>query len=530
MRFGKFVMLNDKPDKYAFVYNKSPIIAMKVMVENLLGLDDAKATFDVVFWGKVFEAALRSGLSFLDIASTHGDGAPSRVWSALLACAVRDHDCKLSNCDGKDENLFTYSLGPESIPLAIHRYDLEKNGTSRKLSDALSINMRSSFVSWVLHVCFPNISGTMTHLPKDIVLVLTMLQTRSIQHTSSPLGTTPGKSLFRQVLETVEEYVDHAGDFPHHQEVNSTALAALKGVVESEAFGTSTVMALSDEVYAVHILFRGLNRRFELSDRDPSWLTPALFQKIWRVVSVSHESGTVDDSWEVVAHVFTYVSHFDTHLFATEEVYTYLVNQNWLDDISNKFVRLSKSATPAVDGLPYQWCPGYMYVAGTYVDVLYTHAATASKVLDNAREYAKTPAHLSTLSKILLLADCATQDKLWHLAKVVRAGSSCWSKCIEDLTDLITCPAAESEYAHVCGSVFMDVHGNRNIVFHPFKELSSLIATFTTDMTRCQYTPPTYAKPENLKSQPLASNAQVAGDFWTHCLAILCRVSRTMGL
>ncbi len=57
MRFGKYDMVSHAPNKYDIIYNKSPQRSIDVVRNSLLG-KAADTTFDVVFWGKVFEAAL----------------------------------------------------------------------------------------------------------------------------------------------------------------------------------------------------------------------------------------------------------------------------------------------------------------------------------------------------------------------------------------------------------------------------------------------------------------------------------------
>ncbi|KAF8897016.1 hypothetical protein CPB85DRAFT_202166 [Mucidula mucida] len=156
LRFGKFTMLNLEANDYDYIYNDSPKRAIDIVRDGFLTTADT--AHDAVFWGKAFEAALQFGPDFLGIDSIHGGGPLSSLCTKLLECTVRDHVCSLSNCEGKDPTLFSFSLGAEKRPLVIDRYELEQNRTSTTLSDALMTNMRPSFIRWVLDVCFPRVN------------------------------------------------------------------------------------------------------------------------------------------------------------------------------------------------------------------------------------------------------------------------------------------------------------------------------------------------------------------------------------
>ncbi len=530
LRFGKFDMLDAHPSKYGTI-NKSLDLVIKAVSDDLL----AEGNFtrpdggvDVLFWGKLFEVALQSGLDFLEIDSSHGDDPPSSIWCQLLKGAVIEHDCSSFNCDGDKKDLFSYSLGPEKFPLVVNVYNVEQNATSNTLSDALVSNMQPSFIRWLLHVGFPHalepekrrILGFSQHLPDDILLVLTLLQTRSIQATSSALETTtqktmlssdtsviqgypePPQSLFHRVLMVAEAYALNLGPWSAHQDVDRATLSALKTVTKSDVFESSTVMTLADKGFVVEILFAGLNRRFQIAaasgDRDASWLTPTLFKKIWHVATSALESGAVDNGWELLAHIFTYVSCFATHSFATETIYAYLVREDWLRDIGARFSRLSHSATSEAETLPARWRPGYVYVAVTYLNGLSSSDAT-SKALSAAREYIEAPAHLSTLSKILLFGDSDTQNMLWNLAETI--SSDTCSACIADLARLVACVGMADEYDEAKVTVHVDVHSYRRVHYRPFQDLPSLITTFARDLKRNHTVPPVYTKPKEDLSQ-----------------------------
>ncbi|KAF9017768.1 hypothetical protein BDZ89DRAFT_1074521 [Hymenopellis radicata] len=374
------------------------------------------STFDVVFWGQVFEAALRPNLD------------------QILRCAVQAHDCVASSCKGTEHALFSYSLGPQKnkFPLVINRYDLDQNGTSCTLPNALVTNMRPSFMRWVLHVGFPHVTrfpeNYTEHIPDDVLVVLTLLQTRSVQATSSLCESDPYDRLFRKVLETVKEYVRARGPSSNHPDVDRAAICALQVLVNSESFGSSTLMTLADEALALECLFRGITR-------DPSWLTTALFNKFWHVATASLEIGATHNGWELVANIFAYVSHFTTHF----------VRQNWLQDIGDRFIRLANSVTPRKDMLPEFWSTGYIVIATTYIKALST-STNASPVFADATAYLEDPQHLAAMSKILLLADAEKQNKLWDLAKLISSDS--WSECVEALSQLVACEGMKNAYDH----------------------------------------------------------------------------------
>ncbi|KAF9026215.1 hypothetical protein BDZ89DRAFT_41616 [Hymenopellis radicata] len=504
MRFGKYDMVSHAPNKYDIIYNKSPQRSIDVVRNSLLG-NAADTTFDVVFWGKVFEAALQSGLDFLEIGIPFKEGSPT-LWGKLLECAVRHHNCTASNCDRQGhEPLFSFSLGPpkDQIPLHIHRYSLEKNGTSATLRDALSTNMRPSFVKWLLQVSFPHVIRTREtqqvlesytqDLPDDILLVLTLFQTRCIQATSSLFQHAPDDSLFYKVLDVVHEYAFGTQDCARHKYVDRATIFALQSVIESEAFGSSTVMSLADEALIIEILFSSLNR--DPLARHSSWLTPTLFQKIWRVVSAAPLSDSVRKGWRVVAHVFAYVSHFTSQIGATETIYAYLLEQDWLHDIGVEYTRLARSTNPDVDGLSPHWCPGYTLIAVSYVDVLSLHTSSSSEILRKARKYMEEPAHLATLAKILLVSGCDTQRRLWLLAGMVNESNS-WEDCITELSQLAACPGVGEEYAYVRILASVTIHGNREVHYRPIDELAALVATFATDIRRGHFIPPACARIE----------------------------------
>ncbi|KAF8869092.1 hypothetical protein CPB85DRAFT_863149 [Mucidula mucida] len=526
LRFGKFAMLNLEANEYDFIYNDSPKRAIGIVRDGFFTTADTPR--DAVFWGKAFEAALQSGPDFLGIDSIHAGSPLSSLCMKLLKCTAQGHVCSFSNCDGKDPVLFSFSLGPDSLPLYITRYEMEQNGTSTTISDALMANMRPSFIRWVLDVCFPHVAKSTSHLPDDVLLVLTLLQTRSVQLTSLrneiPLiqTTTPESSdddessmsetssseesvfvpeetpLFQNVLGAVTAYTFNIGDCKKHKGIDRAAISALQAVVKSDAFGTSTVMSLSHEAAVIKTLFDGLNRRLDFvghTDRDSSWLTPTLFQRLWHILTAFIESGSEHEGWRTVGYVLHYLVQFPSQIQATEAIYDYLVQHDWLHDIGLAFSRLVDSTNPESDRLPRFWCPGYIYVAAAYVDGIYMYADTSEQVSKAKSYISESDTRLSTLSTILLIAHCPTQNRLWRLGEIFK-GWGGWSRCMEDLTEFVTCPGAAIEYAHVSRfiTVTPSAQGDSPALYRPFEDLASLIKTLGADVDRDHFTAPMYPK------------------------------------
>ncbi|KAF8918458.1 hypothetical protein CPB85DRAFT_1430629 [Mucidula mucida] len=341
---------------------------------------------------------------------------------------------------------------------------------------------------WISHVTRSPENYTQD-IPDDVLVVLTLLQTRSVQATSSLLDTPQSDRLFRKALKIVKIYVIARGHWSgNHPNVERAAICALKVLVNSEAFGSSTVMTLADEAFASEYLFKGLNRRFGFFERDPSWLTGALFEKLWHVATASLETGATHNGWELVANIFAYVSLFPALSDYTETICAYLVHQDWLHDIGARLIRLANSTTPRNDKLPDFWCTGYIVIATTYIQVVSMHA---SPVFVDAKVYLEDPHHLAAICKILLLADAEKQQKLWDLAKLIRSDS--WSECVEALSHLVACEGIKDAYGHVCAMVGWDIHGQRPLHYRPLAELSSLITTFARDQARDHFSPPAYA-------------------------------------
>ncbi|KAF9026231.1 hypothetical protein BDZ89DRAFT_41990 [Hymenopellis radicata] len=71
LRFGAFNMLNKEQDRYQFIYDDSPERAIEAVQSSLLQPSGADTTFDVVFWGRLLEASMQSGLDFLNIESSY---------------------------------------------------------------------------------------------------------------------------------------------------------------------------------------------------------------------------------------------------------------------------------------------------------------------------------------------------------------------------------------------------------------------------------------------------------------------------
>ncbi|KAF9030197.1 hypothetical protein BDZ89DRAFT_678758 [Hymenopellis radicata] len=272
-----------EPSLYSHIRN--PCSAIQFITSNALGPADDR--LDPVLWAKLFSTAMRPGTTWLRI---HHD-EPSRLWAELLSFAVVPHDCDRCNCKRTKQPLLSFPLQEVrkegartgiserkcSVPL------LSIDSTTNKtcsLEYALCVNMLPSYLAWLLHVGFPDVIRSPDNhtaaLPDDMLLCLTMLQTPSVQKTSSlyrtwvaddPLllelldsGERP--SPFRQILDVIKEYTINIGvGVDRHVDVDRATILAMQNVMSSELFGSSTAIVLEDEAIIVHSVFEGLNWR-----------------------------------------------------------------------------------------------------------------------------------------------------------------------------------------------------------------------------------------------------------------------------
>ncbi len=378
----------------------------------------------------------------------------------------------------------------------IDSYTMGFNSTSTSLFGALVNNMQASFARWVLHVGFPDVSRSREkythHVPPDVLLVLTMLQSPSIQAT--PLLDTDhiDGSLFRRVLKEVELYAVGSGSrASRHKDFDRAAIIALKSVLQSDSFGSSSVLSLNDEGLVVRSLFCALNRRYEFSsteDHDYTWLTQDLFDRSWRVASM-----TTEQSAETIAHVLTYVGSTRCHLYATERIITDLVTLKWLPDVGFKLVCIFQSANPHEDRIRGNVRPGHAYLAAAYVSALSTLNPLPSTVLDHIRE----PQNFSALCTLLLLSDVDAQSELWHLAKILRGlgFDDCWSVCFQDLARFVRTPGAGHDYEHLQMFRMDELRMNKDLYYRPFDDLPSILETLVDNVQHGRYVPPLIVKP-----------------------------------
>ncbi len=493
---GRFMMPIRESNRYTRLLHASPYAAANMLREHLLGPPAQRMTrMDVVFWARIFQNALRSGLDWLEINSV---GPPSRIWSMFLRAGVATHSCLSYNCDGTQKQLRSFSLesGPREVSeIAIYSYDLETNGTTTSLISALANN---SFVRWLLHVGFPDVMRSRQaytqHVPPDVLLTLTMLQSPSIQAMSLLDTDHDDGSVFRQVLEDVELYAVGSGSrTSRHKDFDRAAIVALKSVLRSDSFGTSSVLSLKDEGLVVKSLFSALNRRYEFSgtdDHDYTWLSRDLFEKSWRVASM-----TTEESAETIAHVLTYVVSTRCHLYATERIMTDLVALKWLPDVGSKLVCISQSANPHEDRIRGNVRPGHAYLAAAYVSALSTLNPPSPTVLDHIRE----PHNFSALCKLLLISDVDAQSVLWHLAKILRGHGfdDCWLFCLQDLARFVRTPGAGSDYEDL--QIFRkdELRLNKELYYRPFDDLPSILETLADDVQHGRYVPPLILKPSD---------------------------------
>ncbi len=100
---GRFTM----PIRYSRLLHASPYAAANMLRKHLLGPPaQCEIKLDVVFWARIFQNALRSGLGWLEINST---GPPSRIWSLFLEASVGRHACLSQNCAGERKNLRAFT-------------------------------------------------------------------------------------------------------------------------------------------------------------------------------------------------------------------------------------------------------------------------------------------------------------------------------------------------------------------------------------------------------------------------------------
>ncbi len=442
------VLSTSSKERSNYTRFSDPVDAMELIKGNLIGYVPHQTRLDALLWGKVFSTALNLGIRWLEI----DHDRPSRVWSELLRCVVARHDCDNSNCDGIKQPLLTFHLRDSMPPLFVDSYEAEVEGC--ELWSALSLRMLPSFLKWLLHVGFPDATRSedqhTQNLPDDIFLFLCMLQTPSIQKTSSLHMTWVGNnpmlckdfpSLFRNLLDTVCEYTT---DEPRqHLDASMATIKALQSVMRSEAFGTGTVMTLEDEAIIVLSVFKGLNWSLHCCGsflHDFTWLSSQVMRKVLHVIFEGPQEMVTPRLGNVLSYL---LCSPDRHTRAIEAVYAGLLERHWLSGLAVNLhtwsIRKSSDAAPL-----YSWRTlDTGYLAACYIDGMAVLASQSSGLYGRVVDDLENPTSLSTLCKILLLSDVDVQAKLWRLAKMVRIDNC----CLEDLVSFSTSRQAIDMYS-----------------------------------------------------------------------------------
>ncbi|KAF8868899.1 hypothetical protein CPB85DRAFT_879475 [Mucidula mucida] len=433
-----------------------PDSAIELITANLLYPASPDTLFDAVLWGKIFQVALLPGIDWLEI----DHEKPSRLWSELLRGTVSHHDCDTCDCDGNQSALFTFPLQKPMPPLSIAVYEMAKSETSLHLVSVLNKNMRPSFLKWLLHVGYSNVRRSAENhtisLPDDLFLFLNMLQTPSIQKTSSlhklwiadnaTLIRHRPKSLFRLLLDTISDYTIGSDiRVRHRQACCQATIIAMKNVLKSPSFGASTIMTPEDEASIVGSVFKGLNwslRRFGDKDHDFSWLTPELTQ---RVLHVAFK----DSTWLslFVGNIFLYLLSSSELLPHVPLVYSGFLEQRWLQGLSASLDLdttndLSDSRPPL-----HRWVVlATAALAGLYVDGLAVLGSHSSPVYLAVMKDLCISRNLLTLCKVLLISDVETQLRLQKLVKIAKVGRDCWEQCAIELVSFSV--SEQAEYMH----------------------------------------------------------------------------------
>ncbi|KAF8904927.1 hypothetical protein CPB85DRAFT_952792 [Mucidula mucida] len=330
-----------------------------------------------------------------------------------------------------------------------------------------------------------------------------MIQTPSIQRTSTLHRTWVADdavlleelpSLFRDLLDTICGLKDTNGTHVplRHGGFDLAVIKALQNVMNSDAFGTGSVITLEDESIIVFLVFDGLNwplRRAGTQSHNSSWLTPEIIQKVLHV-SLQGPDNTVEILSNVLSYLLQSNSVDGCHAVAIGCVHAGLLGRSWLNGLSaNMDFGWAWSASTHPDVYPlHLWAPlNTAYLAASYIDglaVLELHDPDAYKcVLDDLGR----PTNLTTICKALLLSDINQQSKLWKLATVIRVDR--WLRCLDDLISFSLSPEAIDMYSDHCFTIHVGLGGRRVINLPPYS-LHPVAATLKWDIEGCQGAPP----------------------------------------
>ncbi|KAF9022074.1 hypothetical protein BDZ89DRAFT_1102944 [Hymenopellis radicata] len=481
---------------------RDPVAAIKLIKENLIDNVRRQTCLDALLWGKIFATSLSLGTWWLEI----DHDTPSRLWSELLRCIVKSlHDCNRVDCDGKKQRLVTFPLQGSMPSLVVDSYEPRSKGCH--FGSALSEHMFPSVLQWVKHVGFRTAVRSPeahTHnLPDDMFLLLCMIQTPSIQRTSSLHRTWVADdaflleklpSLFRHLLNTVCEYTIVPRTPLRHRSVDlaMATIKALQNVMRSDAFGTGSIITSEDESIVVLTVFKGLNSHLHqvgTQGHNFSWLSEEVGRKVLHVAFQGPDN-TVKIFSNVLSYLLRSNSVDGSHSAAIECVYSGLLGRSWLNGLSTTIEfgwAWSARKHPDVHPLHLWAIRDTGYLAASYIDGLAVLEPHDPDVYKRALEDLSRPTNLSTICKALLLSDVNQQSKLWKLAKLVHGDH--WLRCLDDLISFSLSPQAIDMYSSHYHTIHVGLGGRmvRNV---PSYSLHTIAATLKWDIEGCQGAPP----------------------------------------
>lgn len=515
-------IMSDTEHHSIFATLRDPIGAVELVKSSLVGR--AGPPIDAVVWGAVLSKALAvMGTEWLEASSTEA----SHVWSELLRAAIVYHNCSVFGCDGHTSRkpLLTFPEPEEleDLPhLVIDYYNRSTNGLVSSVGEALTQSMSASLLQLIMHIGYPTATRSAVahtqNLPDDILLLLLMVQTPSVQKTSSMHQVWYAhdqevlrhkRSVFCQLVHLLEQYaLAHADYVParHAEEVERASIFALQRVLKSDTYGLHTTMTLEDEILVLSIVFRALN--IELYHRksrvhDFLWLTPETSRRLLDV-AFSANLPDSDEVYELVSNILAYLLCSGHHIESVLLIYNRLVERSWLrgsasvGDTSH-YPDLPDNSTE-LDPL-HCWVPRHTsQMAALHVDglpVLASHCPeTYQLVLDDLQD--PVTGNLLTLCKLLLIADIDTQERLWKLAKLVRAEH--WAHCLEALCTFASSQVGEKLYGEATHGPQVGL-GAKPIRHLAWSQIQVAAASFAEDVRRHSYAPPDCASQDLHVSQ-----------------------------
>ncbi|KAF8898302.1 hypothetical protein CPB85DRAFT_1565549 [Mucidula mucida] len=500
---------------YSF-HRIDPLSSIKAIEHNLRdSMQDSPSwpRCDVLLWGKLFENALRLGIGWLGISHD----VASQSWCTLLRHVAFDHFCTLSDCSVDDSSprpeLYTFWMLPTTDwpKLAVNSYDIGTNGTTTSLSIALSENMHPSFIKWLLHVGFPRFKRSTEdyteNLPDDIFLVLAMLQTPAIQHSSSLHAAWFGdrhESLFRLVLKVVRRYSINLLVNGKHRDANIdvATILALQKVVKSDVFVQKDIILSEDKDSILEILLHGVTRRVDLygsQSHDFSWLTPDVGECILQVLFASASAMDISEILVDICHyLLSSLPYAPWNLATLKTIYSTLIERQWLEGITTTLTLALDDPQSSITDNDGSRDPLHIWTTrltsfqvSFYIDGLTVLEVNAPDLFKLAVSNLCQATNLSTMCKMLLMGDIDAQARLWKLAALVNLSVDEWDPSFSDFCIFANSPATLQTY-------FDTIHwGSRGIgwkepVFLVSQEIPAVAARFVQDVRRAHFTPPNY--------------------------------------